>query len=271
MLNLYKKLKSYCLGDKIINNKIIEEELNNKIKNLEKELLYSNNEVKNLKKEIEYLTNKLITKEFKESQLDKVSTKDIYVLLNNDLSLKDVFSKLFLSQNYNYYLVLKFPHISKIIDNDGTNIYELQEKVFRLYLKGFRERYGKNYKTNRFDKPINYIWTREMGKTKQAHYNLLINNIKSLSKIDIEKEMNNWKKILEKNNLVNELIWNKYLFYITKINNIINYFYNNKKGYIFKEFNIEKLNMEQKIYFFGTDLETKKSIEEIKKSKKNEY
>jgi len=29
--------------------------------------------------------------------------------------------------------------------------------------------------------------------------------------------------------------------------------------------------MEQKIYFFGTDLETKKSIEEIKKSKKNEY
>lgn len=234
------------------------------------------NENKKLKKEIELLTENFDMLKIKNDELQKnynyvicqqqninkfnlIFEKDFYGILNADLSIKNEYLDYFIRCDYKYYLVLGFPFTYE-------NKEEIQEKVFRDYLKGFRERNGKNKITMQYDNQIKYIWTREKGKMNRTHYNLLINNSYEITSVKIKFEIKKWYDLLLKNSLVNKKdLWNDKMYYIAKIYSLNNFLNSNNKSYIFKEFNIEKTEFEKNINFIGLDLETKKYLEEQKK------
>lgn len=215
------------------------------------------NDINELKKENNYFKTQ-VEKNITKNQL--INDKDFYGILDNNLTIKKEYVEYFLKCNFKYYLVLGFP-----FTNENKN--ELQEKVFRKYLQGLRERRGKDKVSQKFTVEINYIWTREKGKMKRTHYNLLINNI-NINKNSIEYESKKWYESLKKEKLINDIeLWHPTMFYIDSIYSGNNFLNSNSKKYMFKEFNIEKTEFEKNVYFIGVDINSKKYIENSKKNK----
>lgn len=188
--------------------------------------------------------------------------KDIYNILENNLELKLNIKKYFISCNYNYYIVLKFPYISEsdYLDSNGNNKFEIQDKIFREYLKSFRERLGKNKITGKYDTNINYVWTRELGKVKQTHYNVLIYLSNKLYIRDNfnENEYKKWEDLLIKYNLHKNggYLQPKWV-YFKKITGDPYFLTSSNKSYIFKEFAEKKRDIEKNILFVGFDSQTR--------------